>query len=335
MSEHFLLSRLARDLPVIKVIRMSEDAAYTWFRRARWPETKGKPYCSHCGVTECYVLTRRRFKCSGCRKEFTVTSGTIFASRKLPFRQILAIIALSANGAKGKAALELCREIGVQYKTAWANLMKLREALAARRDDTVLEGEVEIDGLYALGHVRPKNRKEERVDRRRPENQSPDRVVVMAIRERRKGGRSVSRVTQSENADCAWDMVRTHVAPSAHVFADEHAAYDDLIGLNKLTRVNHQVAYQHGEGISTNQIESLFARVRRAYRGIHHRFSVKYLDWYVAELSWREDQRRVGNGGQTLEMLGRALAHPPSRNLCGYWQGNKPLDLVWEPGAGG
>jgi transposase-like protein len=61
-------------------------------------------------VLECYVLTRRRFKCSGCRKEFTVTSGTIFASRKLPFRQILAIIALSANGAKGKAALELRRD---------------------------------------------------------------------------------------------------------------------------------------------------------------------------------------------------------------------------------
>lgn len=330
MSEHFLLSRLARDLPVTKVIRMSEDAAYNWFRRARWPETKGKPYCPHCGVLECYVLTRRRFKCSGCRKEFSVTSGTIFASRKLPFRQILAIIALSANGAKGKAALELCREIGVQYKTAWANLMKLREALAARRDDTVLEGEVEIDGLYALGHVRPKNRKEDRVDRREARNQSPKRMVVMALRERRKGGKSISRVTRSENADCAWDMVRQHVAPSAHLFADEHAAYDELVGLNKLTRVNHQVAYQHGEGISTNQIESFFARVRRAYRGVHHRFSVKYLDWYVAELAWREDRSRLGNRGQTLEMLGRALAHPTSRNLCGYWQGIKPPDLVWK-----
>jgi hypothetical protein len=99
--------------------------------------------------------------------------------------------------------------------------------------------------------------------------------------------------------------------------------------------VNHQVAYQHGKGVSTNQIESFFARVRRAYRGIHHRFSVKYLDWYIAELSWREDQRRVGNGGQTLEMLGRALAHPTSRNLCGYWQGNRPQDLVWEPSGRG
>ncbi|MBZ6079027.1 transposase [Microvirga puerhi] len=76
--------------------------------------------------------------------------------------------------------------------------------------------------------------------------------------------------------------------------------------------------------MSTNQIESVFSRVRRAYRGIHHRFSVKYLDWYIVELSRREDRSRLGNRGQTLEMLGRALAHPTSRNLCGYWQGNKP-----------
>jgi hypothetical protein len=160
-------------------------------------------------------------------------------------------------------------------------------------------------------------------------------MVVMALRERRKGGKSISRITRSENADCAWDMVRQHVAPSAHLFADEHSAYGEFVGLNKLTRVNHQVAYQHGEGISTNQIESFFARVRRAYRGVHHCFSVKYLDWYIAELSWREDRSRLGNRGQTLEMLGRALAHPTSRNLCGYWQGNKPPDLVWEPSGRG
>jgi hypothetical protein len=75
--------------------------------------------------------------------------------------------------------------------------MKIREALAARRSDMRLTGEVGIDGLYALGHVRPKNRKEDRVDRRLPENQSPDRVVVMAIRERRKGGQSVTRITRA------------------------------------------------------------------------------------------------------------------------------------------
>ena len=151
----------------------------------------------------------------------------------------------------------------------------------------------------------------------------------MAVRERRLTGETLSRVTPSENADCAWDMVRSHVSRKAHVYADEHLAYDELCGLNPLTRVNHSEAYQHGFGVSTNIIESFFSRVRRSYRGIHHRFSMKYLDWYAAELAWRENRRRVGNRGHVLEMLHRALAHPTSRNLCGYWQGNKPDDLVW------
>jgi transposase-like protein len=73
---------------------MSGATVYNWFRRARWPETECKPSGPHCGALMCYVLTRRRFRCSDCRKEFTVTSGTMFASRKLPFHQILAIIAL-------------------------------------------------------------------------------------------------------------------------------------------------------------------------------------------------------------------------------------------------
>lgn len=98
--------------------------------------------------------------------------------------------------------------------------MKLREALAARRNDTVLDGEVEIDGFYALGHVRPKNRKEERVDRRLPENQSRDRVVAMTIRKHREGGRFIAMITRGKDAGCAWDMVRKHVAPDAPTFAD-------------------------------------------------------------------------------------------------------------------
>jgi hypothetical protein len=241
---------------------------------------------------------------------------------------MIRVIALSANAVKGKAALQVSRELGVQTKTAWLNLMKLREALAARRGSMLLNEEVEIDGMYLGGHIRPENRKEDREDRRKL--QSPQRVVVMAVRERRRRGSTLTRVTRSENADCAWDLVRSHVDRDAHVYADEHLAYDELCGLNPLTRVNHSQAYQHGFGVSTNIIESFFSRVRRSYRGVHHRFSMKYLDWYAAELAWREDRRRVGNRGQALEMLQRALAHPTSYNLCGYWQGNKPEDLVWD-----
>ena len=117
------------------------------------------------------------------------------------------------------------------------------------------------------------------------------------------------------------------------MFADEHKSYDNLIGLNKLERVNHSKAYQTKDGINTNQVESFFSRVQRAYVGIHHRFSLKYFDWYIAELAWREDVRQHSNKNQFFEVLGRALTRPTSRYLCGYWQGRKPPDLIWKEDA--
>ncbi len=68
-----------------------------------------------------------------------------------------------------------------------------------------------------------------------------------------------------------------------------------------LTRVNYSQAYQQDVGVSTDIIESVFSRVRRSYLGIHHRSSLKYVDWYAAELAWREEGRRIGNRGRTIE----------------------------------
>jgi hypothetical protein len=118
MAQHFLKSKKCRDLPLSKVLRMREDTAYRWFYDARWPEG---PYCPRCGVTKPWETRRQRFMCreKTCRHEFSVTSGTIFASRKLPFKNILAVISMAVNAVKGKAALQVCRELGCTYKTAW------------------------------------------------------------------------------------------------------------------------------------------------------------------------------------------------------------------------
>jgi len=81
--QHFLLSAAARSLSLKKVFRMGEDVAYQTFCQMRWPETEGEAVCPRCGCTETYnIATRRKFKCVGCYHQFSVTSGTIFASRK-------------------------------------------------------------------------------------------------------------------------------------------------------------------------------------------------------------------------------------------------------------
>lgn len=257
----------------------------------------------------------------------------------MSFQDILAGLWFSVNSVKAKSALQLSRELGCQYKTAWVLLMKMREAISTRRFRMMLEGEIHIDGKYAGGHIKPENRKEDRVDRSRAENQNLKRLTILTLREKTPFGRgreqtpTLTRVVQSEDPDEAWHMVSKHVRKGSRLHADEHFSHDDLEGLQELHRVNHSLEYQTKGGVNTNHVESFFSRIQRAYVGIHHRFSVRYFDWYAAEIAWREDNCRVDKGLLPWGMLHKALSRPTSRNLCGYWQGNHPPDLVWEDGA--
>jgi transposase-like protein len=95
----------ARTLSLAKVMRLSDEAAYDAFKAIRWASIEGKPVCPKCGCVDAYEITTRCiFKCKGCLGQFSVTSGTIFASRKLAIRDYLAAIAIFVNGAKGHCA---------------------------------------------------------------------------------------------------------------------------------------------------------------------------------------------------------------------------------------
>jgi hypothetical protein len=341
-GQHFLLSGEARTLPLARIFSMKEGEAFRVFRRARWPSSNGRiPWCPSCGCEGAYELGARtkkvgqkapafsnRFRCkqAECRADFSVTSGTIFANRKLSFRTILAAVALSTQSVKGKAALQLSRELAVQYKTAWVMSHKLREAVAAERAEMALTGAVEMDGMYIGGSIRPANWREDRVDRR---GHNPDRQCVMALRQR--NGRTLATVVPGEQREPAFDLVRRHVRGPAELMADEAPGYNDLVGLFPMRRNNHGEAYVIEPGSSTNQAESFFSRVRRSAHGVHHRVAGTYLDWYVADVAYREDMRRVPMSALAGMYLKSAMAHPVSRNIAGYWQGNKPpRTLGWQ-----
>lgn len=82
----------------------------------------------------------------------------------------------------------LTRKLSVQYKTAWVLLAKIREAIGLRRAKMRLWGSVQIDGKYVGGHIKPENKKSERIDRRKKGNQNGKRVCVMALRENNRHG---------------------------------------------------------------------------------------------------------------------------------------------------
>lgn len=315
-GSHFLLSAKARTLSLKTVFTMGEEAAYKVFCEMRWPETEGAAVCPRCGCAETYdIATRRKFKCVACHHQFSVTSGTIFASRKLSFVDLLAAIAIFVNGAKGVAALQLSRDLDVQYKTAFVLTHKLREAMAREQMGRQLDGIVEIDGAYFGGYVKPENKKEDRKDRRLTFNRSGKRQCVVIMRER--GGKSLPFVVANEGD--AVPYVRDHVANLAVLHADEGAGWDALHAGWMTERVNHSVQF-FDKGVCTNQAESYFSRLRRMEVGTHHHIAGPYIGAYAREASWREDNRRVSNGDQAAMVTAAAMASRVSRAWAGYWQ---------------
>ncbi len=322
MAQHFLQSSAAKTLSLAQVFRMSDEEAEAMFRKMRWPETSGEPICPHCGGVDAYDCRRPkgapRFRCRACAKDFSITSGTLFASHKLPLRVYLTAIVLFCNEVKGKSALALSRDLGVSYKACWVLLHKLREAMAEEMRGRVVGGEgkeAEVDGAYFGGYVKPANLRENRRDRRLTENKTGKRKVVVVIRER--GGRSVTAVFPSEGDAKSW--IKSRLGNGTILHADEAGGWNELEKHFNMKRINHQEAYSF-DGACTNGAESYFSRLRRSENGHYHYISGAYLLRYAQETAWREDHRRISNGEQVERVAGLALRNKPSVDFSGYWQ---------------
>ena len=301
---------------------MSDEEAEKTFAKVRWPETDGAPVCPSCGGLDAYDCRRpngaSRYRCRACRKDFSVTSGTLFASHKLPLRGYLAAIAIFCNEVKGKSALALSRDLSLSYKAAFVLAHKLREAMAEEMKGRVVGGEgkiAEVDGGYFGGYVKPANIRENRRDRRFAQNQSGKRKVVVIVRER--NGNSVPAVFRTEGA--ALSFIKARVAKGTIINADEANSWNDLHGAFEMKRINHQEAYSF-DGACTNMAEEYFSRLRRAEAGHHHHIAGAYLLRYAQEASWREDNRRMSNGDQVHTVAALAMGKKTSPDFVGYWQ---------------
>src|ERR1700691_3375479 len=319
MAQHFLLSKAAKTLSLASVFTMKDADAEMAFRRVRWADTDGEPVCPHCGGVDAYDCRRLkgapRFRCRACVKDFTITSGTLFASHKLPLRCYLAAIAIFCNEVKGKSALALSRDLNVSYKCAFVLLHKLREAMAEELKGRTLGGDgktVEADGGYFGGDVKPANFRENRRDRRLGRNQSGKRKVVVIVRER--DGGSLPAVFRSEAH--ALSFIKRRVTKGTTINVDEAGSWEGLSDRFEVRTINHQEAYS-ADGACTNWAEEFFSRMRRAEIGHHHHIAGAYLLRYAQEASWREDNRPDANGAQVTRLAGLAMAQKPSVDFGG------------------
>jgi transposase-like protein len=339
-----------------EIDNLDEVGAINYFAFLRWG-IKDRQVCPACGVQDKHYWRRKRrhWRCKHCTREFSVTSGTVFQDHKLPLKTILKALFRYSMVAKGSAALELRREFGIQYKTAWNITSKLREVLLRTRDTGSMTGIVQVDGGYFGGKRRDVNfrgpRPEERdaaikalvegapSQRQRRKRQfmpggkanaerRKKRRVVFVLRElsgiEGQGAiRSVISVAYSENEVDAIAFVRKYAADKATVMSDENSAYSQLQNWYTHQTVQHSIEYRTKDGVDDNQAESFFSRLRRAEYGVYHRFTPLYLMDYANENAWREDTRRFTVREKFNDLLTRVSQAGRSRWFRGYYQGNR------------
>ena len=283
-----------------------------------------------CGAVESHywIASRKQWRCKVCSSSFSVTSNTIFADHKKPVNDIVLIIYLFATSPKGAAALQISHWLKMTEKAAWVICHKLREAMIAHEDPTPLEGEVEIDGARFNASMRKANHKKNRRDARLEKHQNPNRVEMIAMRQRGLKGEGASRskvgIVRRESDPETIAVIKDSVARTAHVITDAAPVYNLLLGSYRISTVNHDECYSNALGVNQNQAESFFARVRRGEMGQYHRFSKQYLHTYGSEFVFREDKRRWDDARTTRELIAQAISTPRDRSsFVGYWQRSK------------
>lgn len=307
---------------------MSDEQAESAFEAIRFAENGGEPFCVWCKCEVAYRITRnvthrktgevtqrRLFKCKKCWKQFSVTSGTQFHGRKLGFKKIMAAILLFANGAAGKAALHLRRDIRCNHKTAWIVQHKLRESMTSYQTSRVLTGEIEMDSTSVGGTIRPANRAEDR--KRQPRRDMTKVINLSVIRERGKAGRVVPFLgNEAELVRAINGLVDSGAKP----IVDEHPAWNALFARFPVRQIKHKEQYSDLHGTSTNLAESYFSRFKRMYHGTYRHMSRRYTRAYNGECAWREEHCRLSNGEQFILAAAGALHHPSSPIWRGYYQ---------------
>ena len=272
-------------------------AASEYLESLRWPDGV---VCPHCGESERepYRLNvkgtkRRLWKCRACRKQFTVTVGTIFESSHIPLNKWLAAFYLLCSSKKGMSAHQLHRMLKVSYKTAWFIFHRVREAMKDPAFTSRLSGTVEADETYLGG--RKKNRGVGRGTK--------EKMAVMTLVERDGRARSfhVANVTAME----LGGAIREHVdMANSQLMTDEWLAYRK-IGKEFLS--HSTVAHSHGEyargDAHVNTAEGFFANLKRGVNGQYHHVSRAHLPRYLAEFDFRWNARHVSDSERTVAAL--------------------------------
>lgn len=285
-------------MTLAQMSRLNEAEVRSALEALRWPNG---PVCLHCGDTENVVringtapkVRAGLLRCKSCRKQFTVTVGTIFEDSHIPLRTWLMAIALMCSSKKGISALQLKRNLGLgSYQTAWFLAHRIRYAMTMEPLRSLLKGTVEVDETYIGGKSRLGIRG------RGSERKTP----VVAVVER--GGRVRARPMEHLSAKNLKGAIREYVRRDARIMTDDLPTYK---GLKREFADHKAVKHSAGEYVNgeahVNTAESFFALLKRGVHGTFHHISKRHLNRYCHEFGFRWDRGKLTDGQRTIEAL--------------------------------
>jgi transposase-like protein len=281
---------MSLDNPIFK----DEEKARQYLESVRWPNG---PVCPHCGNTENnYDLNGEAHRpglhtCHKCRKQFSVTVGTLFERSHVPLHKWLLAFHLLCSSKKGISTHQIHRLIEVTYKTAWFMTHRIREAMKDPVFTKKLGGGgkiVEIDETYwGNSYKRPRSQRG---------MQHKEKIFSLVER----GGQIRSFHVESVRGDTLKPILKEQIAQDTHVVSDDFGSYRDIhTYFQQHSTVNHEAhEYTRGE-IYTNTLENYYSILKRGLRGVYQHVDKKHLRRYVGEFDFRYNTRDISDTERT------------------------------------
>jgi len=268
--------------PLLNPVFTDANKAREWLEGHLWPSG---PICSHCGAVDCATPLKTRagvYQCNQCRKQFSVTVGTLFERSHIPLNKWLMASFLICSGKKGISAHQMHRMLDITYKSAWFMMHRIREATNPAKFEGPLGGLnqiVEVDETYVGGKA--SNRKSRRVK---------PKVPVVALVHRGADVRSFP--IDKVNSRHINALLTKQVSKKVHLMTDDSNVYPKVgKKFRKHSTVNHSIEeFVRGEA-HVNGAENYFSILKRGIIGIYHHVSEAHLHRYLAEFDFRYSNR--------------------------------------------
>jgi DNA-directed RNA polymerase subunit RPC12/RpoP len=233
------------------------------------------------------VPARILYVCLECGKQFSVGEGTIFNDTHLSIDKWFMAVALIVNAKKGLSALQLKRDLGCAYKTAWYLNHRIRKAMgiADEADAEPLTGTIEADETYVGARKYDKRRK----------RQKYDKEPVFGVIER--GGKARTFQMRPVTMKAVIEKIKDNVAIDANaIYTDDSNLYGTLAGClknHKHENVDHHAKEWVRGDVHTGTIDGYWGLLKRGIIGSSHQVSVKHLHRYLSEFQFRWNNREA------------------------------------------